>query len=225
MVVIRLGHRARRQPDASFLPPHGVRQQPDVVRRSPSDSFLSPNAVRRQPDVVRRSTSDSFRAVWGARSAYNEAMRKRRWWFAGLALALLAACLGVWKWSERPPFPFLNGAKLWFVQSKSPSPSVDMFYISEKSIDELALAASAEVASENLDLRGAKQRFFSSEPGYGFAIYDLPSWKQWSSYNFAKQNQLPELPDGGTMVAIHMRPTWVGRVRAWLFSLRWKGTL
>jgi hypothetical protein len=40
-------------------------------------------------------------------------MRKRRWWLAGLILALLAACVGVWKWSDRP-LPQL--ARKWQVQ-------------------------------------------------------------------------------------------------------------
>ena len=31
----------------------------------------------------------------GVQVSYNEGMRKRRWWFAALALALLAACVGV----------------------------------------------------------------------------------------------------------------------------------
>jgi hypothetical protein len=40
-----------------------------------------------------------------------KSMRKRRrWWFAGLALALLAACVGVWKWSASRPFSFLSGS-------------------------------------------------------------------------------------------------------------------
>ena len=30
-------------------------------------------------------------------------MRKRKWWFAGLALALLAACVGVWNLGSMPP--------------------------------------------------------------------------------------------------------------------------
>jgi hypothetical protein len=38
-------------------------------------------------------------------------MRKRRWWFAGLALALFAASVGLWKWSE-PSFRFMQGAVL-----------------------------------------------------------------------------------------------------------------
>jgi hypothetical protein len=33
-------------------------------------------------------------------------MRKRKWWFAGLALALLAACVGVWRFSR--PWPSLE---------------------------------------------------------------------------------------------------------------------
>jgi hypothetical protein len=41
-------------------------------------------------------------------------MKRRKWWLIALSLALLAACVGVWKWSTpiAPPFAFLGRARL-----------------------------------------------------------------------------------------------------------------
>lgn len=39
-------------------------------------------------------------------------MKRRKWWLVALSLALLAACVGVWKWSERPTYAFLEGATM-----------------------------------------------------------------------------------------------------------------
>ena len=47
----------------------------------------------------------------GVRVSYNEGMRKRRWWFAGLTLALLAACVGVWSWPDPPQPELLKGMR------------------------------------------------------------------------------------------------------------------
>ena len=42
-------------------------------------------------------------------------MKRRKWWFIALSLALLAAAVGVWAWSERPPYQFMSRARLWQV--------------------------------------------------------------------------------------------------------------
>lgn len=222
MVVIRLEHRARRQPNASFLPPHGVRQQPDVVRRSPSDSFLPPNAVRRQPDVIRRSTSDSFRAVWGARSAYNEAMRKRRWWFAGLALALLAACLGVMRWLERPPYSFMKDARLWRVVPHDGKGDFRVVYVVETPLHKLVADATAEMGlPARLDpLPDDKQKA---------RAWVWNRWNRGGGYIYinevnrdphSKQPYDPRIsPSHTASVTIYRKPTVTDQVFAWWYSL------
>ena len=43
-------------------------------------------------------------------------MRRRRAWFIALSIALLSACVGAWKWSERPPYGFMAGMELWFIE-------------------------------------------------------------------------------------------------------------
>ena len=69
------------------------------------------------------------------------AVKRRKWWFIGLAVALLAACVGVWKWEERPPYKFLEGVRLSFVEAPMGSPTSRLTYITDRPFEEMRAAA------------------------------------------------------------------------------------
>ena len=98
----------------------------------------------------RRSRGDASLYPWlscadpfGVGASYNEAMKRRRWWFIGLALALLAACVFCWKWRERPPYKFMEGAVItdFFVGGGS----TVIEFRSSKGIQALKARADAEM--------------------------------------------------------------------------------
>lgn len=85
-------------------------------------------------------------------------MRRRKWWFIALSLTLLAACVGLWRWSEQPPYTFLAGASLWVV-SVPPGGKTELYYALEVSPEDVLRGAEAELASSSKSSTGRTVTF------------------------------------------------------------------
>ena len=142
---------------------------------------------------------------------------RRRWWFASLALALLAACVGVWKWSERPPYKFLEGASLIFTEVGDPlrhSNDCHSYFASSRPVDQLM----DEIIALPFSNKARNSSLWGYAHGVEFQFYDVNAWNEWP------EGILPRAPSGTTAVIEVVRPpTKLDKVRGWLAGFRWKG--
>lgn len=169
----------------------------------------------RYPRVFRRRPRATEWDPAGVQVSYNEGMRKRRrGWFAGLSLALLAACVGVGNWSEEPSFRFMEGSTFLYC---APSPMksgkyIYLFASFEPSLDLLALAAAKETNTNQW-----MHPTFRSADG-ATAHIDWPSIHTYATLD------VPPLPKNTTyVISVEKAPTMMDRVKGWLLHLRWKG--
>lgn len=153
-------------------------------------------------------------------------MRRRKWWIIGITAGLLAACVGVWKWSERPPYAFMEGAQLWFVAKVRWNSDVyKVSYSSTRPASELVAAARAETRQPWKRLPTINIWTMGIEgSASGSAISSIDSPDDLSAVNESLKEQLPPLPAGTkATVDIWRKPTTMDRIRAWMFGWRWKG--
>jgi hypothetical protein len=145
-------------------------------------------------------------------------MRKRKWWFAGLAVALLAACVGVWKWSERPPYKFMDGAQLWFVWPGASEPQEDFRTLYVMRSPGIRAVANARAELRDWYLKVGKERgAMFLKDSVLVAITTDPS----EIATFPG----PPVPPGTTaIVVISRKPTLLDRFRGWLYGLTWRGS-
>jgi hypothetical protein len=140
-------------------------------------------------------------------------MRKRKWWFAGLAVALLAACVGVWKWSERPPYAFIEGGN-----------QIDM-YIND-SFGQAALCRSYEVPAAYEVVRNRADTELSA---LGWKNLEQVGLEQGTTYSPSEDIQImmsnlvwvrPGASRGTTLVDVYNPPNWLDQVREKLGWMR-----
>jgi hypothetical protein len=136
--------------------------------------------------------------------------KRRRWWFAGLTLALLAACVGVRKWSERPPYAFMKGAKLAYI-GPSKSGNFEAVYSCREDVLEIVEAAEAELGMSALTLRRSGAGAFRWELAKSLPPLD-------NVQIFASPGS--GAPEGTqTLIVLDRAPTIADRVRAMIYSL------
>lgn len=84
----------------------------------------------------------------GVQVSYNEDMRKRKWWFVGLALALLAGLVALCLLPPSPPYAFLKGSTLsdmGIVHGLSGSDVYYVRYVLRRPLADVALSAQLEL--------------------------------------------------------------------------------
>ncbi|MCC7435893.1 MAG: hypothetical protein IT363_14505 [Methanoregulaceae archaeon] len=141
-------------------------------------------------------------------------MRKRRWWIAGLTLTLLAACMFWWKWSERPPYAFMEGDQLYFVEDwdyRNPRPVVT--YTSSRSFAEVRKRAIGELGRPSVD----------SKDRLKFGNVSVVPADKWD-VNSTTDSAYPALPKGAqTVIRISREATNADTVRANSFRMSYAG--
>jgi hypothetical protein len=174
---------------------------------------------------------------FGIRTSYNEGVRKRRWWFAGLALTLLAACVGVWKWNDRPPFKFMEGAILVFEKYDDGgdfhgfrTPRYAAVYSISHPLKRVVDGAGRELRFLNWSEGGLMTSGTGAEAVHAFfwekaapateavTIYDFkPSIENLVGWYGQAEAPLPKGITG--YVCVSRPPTILDRVRVWVRSL------
>ena len=149
-------------------------------------------------------------------------MRKRRWLLAGLSLALLAACVAVWKWSERPPYAFMEGAEIRYVSPPRPDSTVRVSFYVRRDFQQVAEAAESEL--------GEFSRI-RSDPQYAYLLQDPKKGVTICAAAHGDKNlaanpwDFPPVPSGAqTYIQLYREATLLDRIHAWIYRLRWKGS-
>jgi hypothetical protein len=132
-------------------------------------------------------------------------MKRRKWWFIALSVALLAACVGLWTWSERPPYRFLEGTDLVSLDVLDfhiePGPVQHVCfstYRSDVSLDPLRLRISAEFGSSGYIFDGAR-------------TYDIGTGA-WLSIEDGRR--FPPVHGARSVITIVRPATFLDRIRA-----------
>ena len=163
-------------------------------------------------------------------------MKRRRWWFVCLGIALLASSVGVWNLDDRPPYAFLKGGTLVFAQIDPYGHSAStLFYAVSRPIEKVASEADMTLRSAGWEAN------WMSIGNYGSTSSWTRSWSNQmasptrvtvSDYDanrlllFATTPTSPApkpatVPKGTTgLVIITRRATLIDRVRAWGYGLR-----
>jgi hypothetical protein len=156
-------------------------------------------------------------------------MKRRKWRIIALSLALLAACVGVWRWSERPPFRFLknkeriyaavdaNGLYSEYYAFTESAPVVDELIAKEIARDSYAPIA------DYLPMAMTPYRFngpvilHSYEPMHDRAFSD-----KYADSPVPKRRAV--VPRATQAIAeVTRAPTPVDRFRAWIYRFRYDG--
>jgi hypothetical protein len=144
--------------------------------------------------------------------------KRRRWWFAGLTLALLAACVGVWKWSERPPYKFLEATTLIFTEIGDPfdrGNDCHRYFASTRPVDQLK----DEMMALPVSNKASDSSVWGLARGLAFQFHDVSDYNEWG------KGFRPPAPPGTTaIIEVIQAPTHLDKVQVWLYGLRWKGS-
>lgn len=157
-------------------------------------------------------------------------MRKRKWWIV-LSLAFLATCMGVWKWSERPSYPFLADMPRVYSGIEEGGLYTEM-YASRESSQDLSERVSRETGEPlSFDAGRYMPSPVMPEALCGpimIASYELLRLRLDSSFSSEPEVYLPRpanLPSGtNSLVVLTRQPSPVDRLRAWLYRLRHEST-
>lgn len=88
----------------------------------------------------------------GVREAYNKAMRRRRWWFIGLALALLTGLIAFGLLPPPLPYAFLKGSTLSDMGIVQGLRGGDVYYVRyalRRPLADVALSAELELSERS----------------------------------------------------------------------------
>ena len=151
-------------------------------------------------------------------------MKRRKRWVVGLAVALLAAGVITWKWSERPPYEFMKGARLWMVNTSPFAPETGVYsetYALESQPEAVAQAAVLELGLPSFDWGKGEKEFLFREPKTDMLVMSgVPIRDTWDGNVLFTVFGLhsKHLPSGTkTLVTIcYPKHTPLTRVRAWL---------
>lgn len=134
-------------------------------------------------------------------------MKRRRWWFIGLAVVLLAACVFVWKWSERPPFKFLESATLedlWIRTGLGPDTALTEYRLA------LPFAHVVDSARKEMEPLGWSGKQYGKD--FAFSPHTDIDKILAQSVNIS-----PPLSAGEPVrIAVARHATWWDRARVWL---------
>lgn len=145
--------------------------------------------------------------VWMALERLN-AMKRGKWWIIALSLALLAAFGGVWKWCERPPYAFMEGAKLYSVERRGGA--YTLTYTTESPLAEIA----ANARLSGFELKYSKDR--------GAAWTSVGVSPRFQIYRWYGWRIIPPISTetSGFITVSDVASSPVLRLRAWLSDLR-----
>lgn len=156
-------------------------------------------------------------------------MRKPKRWIIGLLVAFLAACVGVWKWSEGVPYAFLEGKPRIYAEVDDAGTYSEYYAFSETatSVDELI---SKEIAPNKSGFFGeytpaAMCHYWDYGPA---SLYSYDSRPDYALWDRAMGPSVPKrratVPKGTrVIVGISREPSPVDRLCAWMYRLRFDG--
>lgn len=149
-------------------------------------------------------------------------MKRRKWWLWGFSLALLVAAVVLWNWSEPPPYSFMQGCKLSFVELASDG-SASLTYFTAAPLAEMRIMAMAELKIAP-KFSYSKSMLFDIGPRQSLSLADVDMYKEVTP-QFVEMSNYPPVPVAhGTIISIVREPTARDRLRAWLHGLRWRGS-
>ena len=154
-------------------------------------------------------------------------MKRRTRWIIAFSLALLAACVGVWKWSERPPYAFMEGAKLNFIYSgTAPAGDYIFSYVSSRPMSEVMAAARRETGDGSWECRDGWDCIPWQTPETHLPKVQISELAPQTveGYNAGIEGRFPALPSGvRTFISVHRQPSILDHMKGWWFRWRWKG--
>jgi len=135
-------------------------------------------------------------------------MKRRKWWLIGCTLAFLIACWITWRWSERPPYKFLEGATLEYsrIRTGFGQDTVLTDYRVAQSFDHVVKSARDEL--EPIQWMGKQ---------YGKDIAFSPH-SDIDEILAESVNISPPVSVGDSVrITVARHATWADRVRVWLY--------
>jgi hypothetical protein len=157
-------------------------------------------------------------------------MKRRKWWIIAFSLVLVVTCEGVWKWSERPPYAFMEGARIFFVKAHEGGSTGALYYTTTNpfrqiaeggrvELGETARAASCHTGSlESVPLTSS--HYWETESGT-VTMVDVETASGWLA---GKERAFPNLPQNATgLIEVSKSFTVIERFRSWTYRLRQKG--
>ena len=155
---------------------------------------------------------------------------KRLRWLIAIGLGLAGLCFVTWQWSEQPPYRFMAGCKLWFIEPtpfQTGATTYVVIYRVTTPLEPLVVAARQETGrkleEKTIPVGGVPITYYFD---LTTSIPDLTilSWDKRMMGMLFPVASYPPIPDGTTgVISIVREPTPLDRLRAWLYGLRWKG--
>jgi hypothetical protein len=130
-------------------------------------------------------------------------MKRRKRWFIALSLALLAACVFGWKWTERPPFEFMEGSSLYFVE-RTERAHYELTYVSPLPASQIMERASGHSFYEGYD------EWHMVLPPPEVVDVGIQEWTgaDISRFNGTGPDQMPKLPEHtAALIVVKRHPT------------------
>lgn len=144
-------------------------------------------------------------------------MRRRRLWPIGLGIALLVACVGVWKWSERPSYRFLKDATLEYETINVGGQWLFTTYRMPRKLDDALTAAEPELLKAGWS-KGQSASMSTSDQGSWVLV--LATFTQGSQEltlsPLAHDRFGKPLPNEVSQAQFRRPATWVDRARVFL---------
>lgn len=159
-------------------------------------------------------------------------MKRRRRWIFAISVALLAAGVGLWQWSERPPYTFLTSMPRVYAGVEERGLYTEMYAALESSQD-LSNRASRETG-EPLSFQTGNYMPSAAMPEalcgpIMIASYNGLRFRLDASFSSEPEIYLPQpagVPSGTkSLVVLTRDPSPFDWFRAWLYHLRHEAPL
>ncbi|MEQ1934798.1 MAG: hypothetical protein ABL962_13135, partial [Fimbriimonadaceae bacterium] len=134
------------------------------------------------------------------------------------------------KWTERPPYKFIEGAHLYFIEVRNGQ--AELIFTSSRSCSDLYREAIFEVRGVEGHMEDGDDFSLSfsgsgrdGKPDYNLGLEDTRrAWLGFAGL-YHPGIEVPALPVWASSI-IHVRrpPTLLDRVRGWLYGVQWKGS-
>ncbi|MBX7135275.1 MAG: hypothetical protein K1X67_21615 [Fimbriimonadaceae bacterium] len=152
-------------------------------------------------------------------------MRRSRWFFAAIPVLIVAGFLVVYWSGNRPPYAFLNGSDLYFVEGPFQSGKVLCTYLVRVPLDQLVASAKKELGPENwkdgpVEI-GPGQRVITHEwspNGIVLTIYEANPAEVLGTTHYP-----PAPASVKAFVSVWRNPTLADHLHIASFESRWKG--
>lgn len=155
-------------------------------------------------------------------------MKRLKLSLTAFILAFLTACVGGWIWSERPPYRFMEGMELWYIEEPDGAGLGTDSYIQTYILvsDPLSVRESAknELGVPAVEDENRLTFKLPNRDGVVDIFFNRGKVRELTCFR-----NLPMLPNKtqATVTIVSERPSALVRVRALVYRwrLRWRGTL